>query len=389
MKNGLLGLIIFLLLGMEHAKPESHSLVAAQNHKKLLIICDMWDEGVGGVEAVVHQLRRQLPARNYDVTLMGLADVPVFAVPGMPDISSPYPYGIQAKVAEKIAQFKPDHILIVLHGFLSLRAASYCADNNIPFTAFYPGRGPECVYAMTYIPMCITRYFVNGFLSKASKILVPSATMRDELITEGFKNVIAWPHGIDLEKFTLPTAHDKLEATKACNLEGRARPFYLFVGRVSAEKNIPAFLDAKVPGTKIVVGPEECGFNLASLAQQYPDIIFTGSQRGQNLLHYYKSADIFLFPSKMDSFGLVMLEALATGLPVVGFNTFGPRDVVPQGCGVSYLANADHEFQVCAVQAWEALQAGLVTPEQCRAHAAKFSWDVAMDIFQDSLLQIR
>lgn len=359
-----------------------------ENPKKLLIICDMWENHIGGVEEVVNQLRNRLPQRNYEVKLMGLADVPVFSVPGMGDVSSPYPWGIKGRVATKISEFKPDHILIVLHGIMSQKSASYCADNNIPFTAFYPGRGPECVYAMSYIPMFITRYFINSFLSKASSILVPSASMRDELIVEGFKNVIAWPHGIDLDTFSLTTLQEKQEATKACNLEGLPRPFYVFVGRISAEKNIPAFLNAKVAGTKIVVGPQDCGFNLESLRKDYPEIIFAGPKRGKDLLNYYKCADIFLFPSKMDSFGLVMLEALATGLPVVGFNTFGPRDVVPKGSGVSYLADSDEEFEICAKQAWKELQAGLVTPEQCRAYASKFSWGAAMDIFEESLIKI-
>jgi glycosyltransferase involved in cell wall biosynthesis len=130
------------------------------------------------------------------------------------------------------------------------------------------------------------------------------------------------------------------------------------------------------------------GYSIPELQKQHPDIIITGPKRGKDLINYYHSADIFLFTSKNDSFGLVLLEALASGLPIVGFNTYGPRDVVPKGTGVSYLADKDEELQTCAVKAWEDLQNGLITHQQCRDYAAQFSWDVAVDKLLLSLTQI-
>jgi glycosyltransferase involved in cell wall biosynthesis len=386
-------LILFLLVSHLFIWPcffLCGEVLTSSPEKKLLIICDMWEDHIGGVDEVVRQVRTRLAKRSYIVAFMGLEDVSCFDVPFMPGTSSPYPWGIEKQVAKKIRHVRPDYIFIVLHGILSQKAAGYCYKNNVPFTAFYPGRGPECVQKMTGIPMWISRYFINSFLFKASKILVPSHSMHDELIAQGFSSAVAWPHGIDLKNFALPTKEQKDIATQACKLENRTRPFYLYVGRISAEKNMSAFFDVDVPGTKIVVGPEDCGYCLESLQKQYPEIVFAGPQRGRELLNYYHSADVFLFPSKMDSFGLVMLEALASGLPVVGFNTTGPADVVPKGCGVSYLAESDEEFKHCALSAWAALQLDVnqEIPLKCRAYATLFSWDMAMDAFEQNLFQI-
>ena len=356
--------------------------------RRCLIICEITEGGIGGVESVVNQVQKRLEQKNCDVVMMTMKDVDTFKVPFMPQTSSPYPWGIKAKVAQKICDCRPDYIFIVLHGFLSMQAGAYCSKNNIPFTAFYPGRGPECTKAMTGIPCWVTRYFTNGFLSKASRILVPSFSMQDELRAEGFAQTVGWPHGVEPDRFRIPTVEGKADAIKACNLQNLPRPFYLYVGRISKEKNMEAFFNVKVPGTKVVVGPEDCGFKLDALKKRYPEIIFTGSKRGQDLINYYWAADIFLFPSKNDSFGLVMAEAEASGLPVVGFNDNGPRDVVPLGCGVSYLANNDEEFSTCAMLAWADLQEGKVTPEQCHAYAQRFSWDVAMDTLLENFVQV-
>lgn len=357
--------------------------LSADAHKKLLIFCEIREKDIGGVEKVVGQLMKRLPERNYTIKLMAATEVP--------ELTSPYvtyPWKVSAKIADTIRTFQPDHILVIYHGMMSYQAAFYCAHNNIPFTIFYGWRAPDLLGALTGYPRWMIRCFINQFLSKASNILVPSASLRDELIKENLKNIIVWPHGIDLDTFTLTTQETKKAARKACNLENYPAPFYLYVGRISPEKNIPTFLDAQIPGTKIVVGPALNGLSLKSLRKKYPHIIFPGPQEGKKLLNYYASADIFFFPSKIDTFGLVLLEALATGLPVVGFNTVGPKDVVPQGSGVSYLARSNKGIEKCALEAWNDVQANKVTREQCRAHAQKFSWDAAMDLFEQSLIQI-
>jgi len=356
--------------------------------KKVLIVCDMQEDRIGGAEAVVRQMIKRLPTRNYAVDFMGFAHVPHFKVPFMEDAFCAYPWFAKSKFAQKVDDFKPDHVFIVYQGFLAADAASYCVDNNIPFTGFYSAFAPEVVKKASGMPMWITRHFTNKFLSQATNVVVPTASMRDVLREEGFKHVIAWPHGIELDQFTVPTAEEKVAATHACGLEGLERPFYLYVGRVTPIKNLPAFFDIKLPGTKIVVGPEHDGFSIANAKKAYPKIIFVGPKRGAELAKFYQTADVFCLPSKLDSFGLVLLEALASGVPVVGFNTFGPMDVVPHGCGVSYLAddlNSLKEFEACALRAWDDVKNGVVTSNMCRAHAEKFSWNRAIDQLIDQV----
>jgi len=358
--------------------------------KKVLIICDMVEDRIGGAETVVRQMVKRLPKKNCLVEFMNLDDVPYFTMPWMKDAHCAVPFLSTRYVAEKITVFKPDHIFIVFQGFLAADAARYCKNNNIPFTGFYSAFAPEVVKKASGLPMCLTRYFSSDpFLSRATNVVVPTASMRDVLNEDGFRHVIAWPHGIDLDQFTVPTAEEKVAATRACCLEGLKRPFYLYVGRVTPIKNLPAFFDITLPGTKIVVGPENDGFSIEKAKKAYPGIIFVGPKKGAELAKYYQAADVFVLPSKLDSFGLVLLEALASGIPVVGFNTFGPMDVVPHGCGVSYLANDLNslpELQSCALRAWDDVQNGAVTSSMCRAHAERFSWDRAMNQLVDEVL---
>lgn len=354
--------------------------------QKLLIICDMYETDIGGLENVVFEVRSRMQQEGIDVKLFGLADVPTFTVPFAGGLQSANPLNVRGYIKECINTYKPTYILIVLHGLMSQTAGFYCSDNTIPFTVFYPGRGPEVIKETSYIPCWITRPFINMFLRKANKVLVPSFSMEKELHeNDGLTNVIAWPHGINADVFTLPTPQEKDIARSICKLENCQHPLYLYVGRISPEKNIPGFLNAKLTGTKIVVGPEYGGFNIEKLRKQYPEIIFTGPKRGQDLLNYYRAADIFFFPSKMDSFGLVMPEALSMGLPVVGFDTNGPRDVVPRGCGVSYLADTDQEIEEQAAIAWNDVQNGTVTAQQCHDYAQQFSWISAMEKFKENL----
>ena len=247
---------------------------------------------------------------------------------------------------------------------------------------------PELIKSLFGFPIRISRYFINSFLAKATNILVPTPSFAQELIAQGLKNVFTWPHGIDTGIFTLPTATEKEIATQACNLQHRERPFYLFVGRITKAKNLKAFLDLDLPGTKILVGEENIGYSLETLKKQYPQAVFPGLKQGQELLNYYQCSDIFVFPSKIDSFGLVLLEALACGLPIVGFNTFGPGDVAPISSGISYLADVNGSLQTQALQAWYDLQNNIVTPDLCHSYAEQFSWETATDNLLEHLTLI-
>lgn len=366
------------------------TLQAGKPHKnkRLLIISDIYEKKIGGTEKVISELKVNLVKMGLTVFLLDFSKISTFIIPGTSGEAAPYPWRVKSEIAKIIKVFCPDYIFIVPLGIMSYMAGSYCFTNNIPFTIFYSVRMPELCKTLFSIPTCIMRYFVNPFLSKASNILVPTQSFRDELHKQGIKNVFAWPHGVDLQRFNVPTPDEKRLATQTCGLQAFERPFYLFVGHLSKAKNLDAFLNLNVPGTKIVVGDENVGFKLNDLRKKYPHVIFPGAKLGSDLLNYYKCADIFLFPSKADSFGLVLLEALASGLPIVGFNTCGPRDVVPRGCSVSYLADDDLELQKLAIKAWQDLEQGIVTPSKCRKYAEQFSWEAATEHLLEKLVQI-
>jgi len=333
---------------------------------RLLIIADIEEEHIGGTEEVIRQIKKRLLLQNCNVRVMDMSELDTIQLPFLHGEPFTKPWGIKKHVAAVFKEFQPDYILIALMGPLSTSAADYCAEHEIPFTAFCSVRLPEISNIVTHIPCWITKYFiVNKFLSQAHHILVPTDSFKRELAIDGFANVTVWPHGIDLGNFPLPTKELKHQLVKALQLEGLPHPFYLYVGHLSKIKNLQAFLDLEVPGTKIVVGDENIGFSLAELKENYPEIIFTGPQRGINLLAYYHCADIFMFPSKNDSFGLVILEALACGLPIV--------------------ANNDEELGLCARWAWRHVQAGVIKPEDCRRYAARFSWETSIALLLNNL----
>lgn len=388
---------IFAMTPQKEVHKESIALatpaIETRETKRLLIIADhCTSDGpktIGGTELVINQTMLLFRKRGYIVNFMDTV-----TTAGIRE-------DIKPQVSKKIITFKPSHIFIVLHGPMSYKAACYCAENSIPFTAFLSCRHHKVAKKTHHVPEWLSKYYVKKFLTKATRILVPSNSFREELVAQGFKNVVTWSHGVDLDTFTLPTPDTKIAATRTCNLQDMPRPFYLCVSRISAEKNIEAFLNLNVKGTKILVGPAapDSGYTIASLQKKYPDTIIVGPKLGTNLLNYYHCSDVFVFPSQNDIFGITQLEALACGLPIVGFNTHGPADVVPVGCGVSYLENPQNccmryctrsgmPLRQRAEQAWEDLQDGTLTQGQCRAYAERFSWTNAMDILEANLVQI-
>jgi len=370
------------------------------DQKRLLIIGDMYPEtndkrgAIGGTEAVVWRVRDILQKRGWTVKIWGHADLQdnYKARLGNFFFGGSFTYKILEK---EIKEFNPHHIFIPLLGPIARAAAQFCRDNNIPCTGFNSCRSLQCAALNAGIPLALAGQLSDGsdgFLHNVSNVVVPSASMRDEESVRGIKNVIAWPHGVDSGEYPLATPEQKADARLRCGLEGKQGPFVLWVGRMSREKNLDDFLNARMPGTKIVVGPAGSGYDLDALRSRYPEIVFAGRQVGLDLLKWYHAADIFVFTSKIDTFGLVMLEAAATGLPIVGFNTCGPRDVVPAGCGISYLAdlNGISDLERCARRVWNDLERGVVTPAMCRAHAALFSWDRAIDqLVNDVLIKIK
>ena len=229
---------------------------------------------------------------------------------------------------------------------------------GLPFTTAFHTKFPEYVHARAGVPVAWTYNLVRWFHGPSHGVMVATQTVEDELKRWGFANIKRWSRGVDTRLFH---PRDK-------SFLGLARPISLYVGRVAVEKNVETFLSLDLPGTKLVVGD---GPQLATLQRRYPGVVFAGVKQGENLASHFAAADVFVFPSLTDTFGLVLLEALASGIPVAAFPVAGPLDVIgdaPVGC-----LNAD-----LGVAVRKALAAD---PAACRAHAERFSWEASVSQF--------
>ena len=338
---------------------------------KMLIFCDVWNS-IGGTEEVINQISSRLILQDIQVKKVVGKDFLEFYL-GLPD-----PFGLTKRVGELIQDYKPDKILVVSVGLLANAVSVYCKENQIPFSIFYSTKVPEFNHADRRIPLWVSYSYLDRYLPRATNVFVPTHSVAKDLDRIHLNHVLVWPHGADTVRFTIYDEKKKAEFVAKSLLAGKQRPFYLYVGRLCKSKNIDAFLNLSLPGTKILLGPAKVGYDMENLKQKYPNVVFPGMQTGSELKGYFASSDVFVFPSKNDTFGLVQLEALASGLPVVAFDVTGPRDVVPESSGVSYLASDQAAFQRLAIQAWEDKQSGAVTAVQCRAFAQKYSWDPAV-----------
>ena len=261
-------------------------------------------------------------------------------------------------MAQKIEGFRPCVVHIATEGPLGIAARSYCMQRKIPFTTAFHTKFPEYLNARMGVPVSWTYKAMRRFHAPAAAVMVATQTVEDELHCHGFTNIKRWSRGVDTALFC-PRDKSFLDLP---------RPVALYVGRVAVEKNIEAFLQVKHPGSKVVVGD---GPQLKELTRKYPDAHFVGVKEGEDLARHYAAADVFVFPSLTDTFGLVLLEALACGVPVAAYPVAGPLDVIgdaPVGC-----LHAD-----LAVALERALGA---SPTACRAHAERYSWDASVQQF--------
>lgn len=258
------------------------------------------------------------------------------------------------RMAAMIRRFHPCVIHIATEGPLGMAARRYCVRRNIPFTTAYHTRFPEYVHARTGLPERITYRFIRWFHGPSRAVMVPTPTVVRDLEANGIGDVRLWTRGVDTQQFQpQPGVLDHLP-----------KPIQLYVGRVAVEKNIEAFLSIENAGSKVVVGG---GPALEKLKAAYPDVHFLGPKTGADLSALYASADVFVFPSLTDTFGLVLLEALASGVPVAAYPVTGPVDVIgdaPVGCLHDDLGTAIDRALTADRQA-------------CRDFALDRSWDAS------------
>jgi 1,2-diacylglycerol 3-alpha-glucosyltransferase/glucuronosyltransferase len=328
---------------------------------RILLASDAWPPQVNGVVRTMLAVTRELEALGHIV------------IPLTPDrfhtVPCPFYREIRlainpmGKVGEIIEEARADAVHIVTEGPIGIATRRWCLRAGIDFTTAYHTRFPEYLAARYVAPRRFTYALLRRFHAPSRGVMVATDSVRKELEAHGFANLVPWGRGVDPSLFD-PSWRDEMPEYP--------RPIFLSVGRVAPEKNLPAFLSLDLPGSKVVVGE---GPALASLRRRFPTAHFIGRRENASLARLYASADVFVFPSRTDTFGLVMLEALASGLPVAAYPVPGPLDVIgDSGAGV---------LDVDLARA--ARRALAISREHCRAHALSFTWAQCAHQFLDRL----
>lgn len=341
----------------------------ASDRMRICIITDAWRPQVNGVVRTLTETRRELTRLGHRVRLITPLLFRTLPCPTYPEIR--LSLAPARKLARLIDGFAPDALHIATEGPLGWAARRHALKRGIPFTTAYHTRFPEYIQARFGIPLAWSYAVMRCFHNRAARIMVPTEVVRRDLAAVGFRNVVMWSRGVDVEIFNpRPGGDNPRDFLK------ETRPIFLYVGRVAVEKNVEAFLKLDLPGTKWVVGE---GPALAELKRKYPEAYFAGVFPQAELARYYAAADVFVFPSKTDTFGLVLLEALACGLPVAAYPVTGPVDVI----GNSDAGALDDDLRAACLRALD------IPRERARAHALNFSWAEAARQFAEHLRPVR
>lgn len=332
---------------------------------RIVVVTDAWFPQVNGVVRTLDTLRARLERRGHDVVFITPQSFRTVPCPTYREIR--LAVRPSRKMARSIETFQPCIVHIATEGPLGLSARRYCVRRNIPFTTAFHTKFPEYVNARLKIPVSWGYAALRWFHKPSRAIMVATQGVEDELRQWGFSNIRRWTRGVDTDLFR-PQPKNSLDAV----ITG-PRPWFVYVGRVAVEKNIEAFLSLSLPGTKIVVGD---GPQLETLRAKHPSVAFVGEKHGEELALHFAVADAFVFPSRTDTFGLVLLEALACGVPVAAYPVPGPLDVI--GAAPVGVLNDD--------LGQAALQALTMDPKACRAFALTRSWETSVDQFLDNVV---
>lgn len=330
---------------------------------KILIVTDTWTN-VNGVVTTLRATVTELERRGHTVIIIHPGMFKTIPMPGYPEI--PISYNIW-RIGNMIADAQPDAIHIATEGPLGMAARWYCKvrKRSIPHNTSYHTKYPEYMKIHYNIPVCFGYWLLKIFHKFSHRVLVTTPTLKQELSDRGFENLVVWSRGVDTTVFN--------SSSRKQNLAGK--PVLVCVSRISKEKNLDAFCALETAGTKILVGD---GPYLEELKKKYPMVIYTGYKSGKNLAHYYANADVFVFPSKSDTFGVVMLESIACGTPVAAYPVTGPIDVITNGVN-GYL---NEDLSVAIEQCLE-LDRDIIEKSSCN-----FTWDAATDVFENNLITI-
>jgi glycosyltransferase involved in cell wall biosynthesis len=327
---------------------------------RILVATDAWRPQVNGVVRTYERLSEALEPMGVALDFVTPLEFRTLPCPTYPEIrlSLVGP----GQMARRIEQSAPDFIHIATEGPIGIMVRSYCRKRHKPFTTSYHTRFPEYMAARFPVRESWIYALQRRFHNAGNGIMVATPTLRHELEQRGFAPLLSWSRGVDTKLFRPRRERQR----------NSAEPVFLFVGRIAVEKNIEAFLKLDLPGRKVVVGD---GPLLDALRSRYPQVEFPGARQGEELAGYYAEADVFVFPSLTDTYGIVLLEALASGLPVAAYPVMGPVDVI----GDEKVGVLDIDLRAAALAALE------IDPQACRAYALKFSWEACARQFLDNV----
>ena len=328
---------------------------------RLLIASDAWRPQVNGVVRTYEGVVGRLPEFGWTADVLSPSEFKTVPMPTYPEIR--LALSTPRQVARRIVTFAPDYIHIATEGPIGMMARRYCRLAGRPFTTSYHTKFPEYLAARFPFRESWSYAMLRGFHNAGAGVMVATPSLADDLRGKGFRQILPWTRGVDTE----------LYRPRPDRVFGAEVPVFAYVGRVAVEKNIEAFLKLDLPGKKVVVGS---GPQLEQLSARYPDVLFTGPKFGEDLARCYASADVFVFPSLTDTFGIVLLEAMASGVPVAAYPVTGPQDVVADGR--SGVLNED--LGAAALQALELDRAA------CREYALGFSWTKCVQLFVDNIV---
>lgn len=334
---------------------ESWASAAGAVPERLVIVTDAWHPQVNGVVRSIENTNRELAKMGIEVSMVTPERFASIPCPTYPEIRLSIAW--YSRVAREIEKHNPSYIHIATEGPLGLTARRWCLRKRMPFSTSYHTRFPEYVSARLPIPQSWLYAFIRWFHNGGAGCMVATPSLARELSAKGMKNLMPWSRGIDATQFHPMPLEEKPF--------GLPRPIFMTVGRVALEKNLPAFLDLDLPGSKVVVGD---GPARAELEERYPDVHFTGIKLGEDLAKAYAQADVFVFPSLTDTFGNTILEALASGVPVAAYPVTGPLDIIGEESLVGAL---DDDLRVACLAALSASR------EKARELAIQYSWEAA------------
>jgi glycosyltransferase involved in cell wall biosynthesis len=332
------------------SKSDGDTISAESSTMKVMVATDAWRPQVNGVVRTLGSLARAAAKLGVEIEFLSPDGFWTFPLPTYPGLRLAWPR--RKMIAERIEASRPDAIHIATEGPIGHAVRAYCIRNGRPFTTSYTTRFPEYISARSPIPAQWIYNVLRRFHAAAAVTMVATPSLMTELSGRGFTNLGMWTRGVDVDLF---------RPDRAIDLDF-PRPIFMNIGRVAVEKNLPAFLGLDLPGTKVVIG---AGPQVPELKRRYPSAKFLGQWDNGILAAHLAAADVFVFPSLTDTFGIVQLEALASGVPIAAFPVTGPKDVIAN----NPIGVLNEDLRAACMQAlW-------ISREACREFALRYSWE--------------